>query len=109
MWSVDSGTAQSCLLGARFQDLPGHPGPRADTEDPTVRSPAVPDSRQPTDTPHRPPHSLCNCPVSDTGTFKTQQWDFRRQDFLESAPGLGMFVTVTTYNDEVKAPPRFCY
>uniref|UniRef100_A0A8C0R9K4 Glycoprotein 25L n=1 Tax=Canis lupus familiaris TaxID=9615 RepID=A0A8C0R9K4_CANLF len=35
------------------------------------------------------------------GTFKTQQWDFRRQDFLESAPGLGMFVTVTTYNDEV--------
>ncbi|XP_022362042.1 transmembrane emp24 domain-containing protein 11 [Enhydra lutris kenyoni] len=36
-----------------------------------------------------------------TGTFKIQQWDIHRQDFLESAPGLGMFVTVTTYNDEV--------
>ncbi|EFB18681.1 hypothetical protein PANDA_013804, partial [Ailuropoda melanoleuca] len=36
-----------------------------------------------------------------TGSFKIQQWDIRRQDFLESAPGLGMFVTVTTYNDEV--------
>ncbi|XP_052055271.1 transmembrane emp24 domain-containing protein 11 isoform X2 [Apodemus sylvaticus] len=35
-----------------------------------------------------------------TGTFKIQQWDIGRQDFLESAPGLGMFVTVTTYNDE---------
>ncbi|XP_034860343.1 transmembrane emp24 domain-containing protein 11 [Mirounga leonina] len=36
-----------------------------------------------------------------TVTFKIQQWDIRRQDFLESAPGLGMFVTVRTYNDEV--------
>ncbi|XP_036777375.2 transmembrane emp24 domain-containing protein 11 [Manis pentadactyla] len=36
-----------------------------------------------------------------TGTFKIQQWNIGRQDFLESAPGLGMFVTVTTYNDEV--------
>eukprot|EP00070_Physeter_catodon_P041362 XP_028348256.1 transmembrane emp24 domain-containing protein 11 isoform X1 [Physeter catodon] len=36
-----------------------------------------------------------------TGTFKIQQWDLGRHDFLESAPGLGMFVTVTTYNDEV--------
>nr|XP_015102290.1 transmembrane emp24 domain-containing protein 11 [Vicugna pacos] len=36
-----------------------------------------------------------------TGTFKTQQWDTDRHDFLQSAPGLGMFVTVTTYNDEV--------
>ncbi|XP_076980632.1 transmembrane emp24 domain-containing protein 11 isoform X2 [Tamandua tetradactyla] len=36
-----------------------------------------------------------------TGTFKVQQWDIGRHDFLESAPGLGMFVTVTTYNDEV--------
>ncbi|XP_055978095.1 transmembrane emp24 domain-containing protein 11 [Sorex fumeus] len=36
-----------------------------------------------------------------TGTFKTQQWDMGRQDFLESAPGLGMFVTVSTYNEEV--------
>nr|XP_054365061.1 transmembrane emp24 domain-containing protein 11-like [Mirounga angustirostris] len=37
----------------------------------------------------------------ETVTFKIQQWDIRRQDFLESAPGLGMFVTVRTYNDEV--------
>ncbi|KAM9086436.1 transmembrane emp24 domain-containing protein 11 isoform 2-T2 [Megaptera novaeangliae] len=36
-----------------------------------------------------------------TGTFKIQRWDLGRHDFLESAPGLGMFVTVTTYNDEV--------
>ncbi|XP_029788806.1 transmembrane emp24 domain-containing protein 11 [Suricata suricatta] len=36
-----------------------------------------------------------------TGTFRTQQWDARRHDFLESAPGLGMFVTVMTYNEEV--------
>ncbi|XP_049645703.1 transmembrane emp24 domain-containing protein 11-like [Suncus etruscus] len=36
-----------------------------------------------------------------TGTFKTQQWDVGRQDFLESAPGLGMFVTVSTYDEEV--------
>ncbi|XP_062964918.1 transmembrane emp24 domain-containing protein 11-like [Cynocephalus volans] len=36
-----------------------------------------------------------------TGTFKIQQWDIGRHDFLESAPGLGMFVKVTTYSDEV--------
>ncbi|XP_045690536.1 transmembrane emp24 domain-containing protein 11 [Phyllostomus hastatus] len=36
-----------------------------------------------------------------TGTFKVQQWDMARHDFLESAPGLGLFVTVTTYNEEV--------
>ncbi|XP_075399723.1 transmembrane emp24 domain-containing protein 11-like [Tenrec ecaudatus] len=36
-----------------------------------------------------------------TVTFKTQQWDINRHDFLESAPGLGMYVTVSTYNDEV--------
>ncbi|XP_074176138.1 transmembrane emp24 domain-containing protein 11-like [Rhinolophus sinicus] len=36
-----------------------------------------------------------------TGIFKLQQWDVGRHDFLESAPGLGLFVTVTTYNDEV--------
>ncbi|XP_007537801.2 transmembrane emp24 domain-containing protein 11-like [Erinaceus europaeus] len=36
-----------------------------------------------------------------TGVFKVQQWDTRRHDFLDLAPGLGMFVTVTTYNDEV--------
>uniref|UniRef100_A0A8I3W246 GOLD domain-containing protein n=1 Tax=Callithrix jacchus TaxID=9483 RepID=A0A8I3W246_CALJA len=36
-----------------------------------------------------------------TGTFKIQQWDTGRHTFLESAPGLGMFVTITTYNDEV--------
>uniref|UniRef100_A0A2K5C8F4 GOLD domain-containing protein n=1 Tax=Aotus nancymaae TaxID=37293 RepID=A0A2K5C8F4_AOTNA len=36
-----------------------------------------------------------------TGTLKVQQWDTGRHAFLESAPGLGMFVTVTTYNDEV--------
>lgn len=40
--------------------------------------------------------------IFETGTFKIQQWDLGRHDFLESAPGLGMFVTVTTYNDEVK-------
>ncbi|KAM8968293.1 transmembrane emp24 domain-containing protein 11-like [Sarcophilus harrisii] len=36
-----------------------------------------------------------------TGNYKVEQWDINRQDFLDSAPGLGMFVTVTTYNDEV--------
>ncbi|XP_073748753.1 transmembrane emp24 domain-containing protein 11 [Callorhinus ursinus] len=40
-------------------------------------------------------------PPRSSGTFKIQQWDIRKQDFLESAPGLGMFVTVRTYNDEV--------
>ncbi|NXD13963.1 TMD11 protein, partial [Nothocercus nigrocapillus] len=41
---------------------------------------------------------------SDTlviGNYKVQQWDIRDQDFLESAPGLGMFVTVTAPSDEV--------
>lgn len=47
--------------------------------------------------------------VFETGSFKIQQWDIRRQDFLESAPGLGMFVTVTTYNDEVKHSFMCCY
>ncbi|XP_036272966.1 transmembrane emp24 domain-containing protein 11 isoform X1 [Pipistrellus kuhlii] len=36
-----------------------------------------------------------------TGSFKLQQWDVAGQDFLESAPGLGLFVTVTTYSEEV--------
>ncbi|KAM9237205.1 LOW QUALITY PROTEIN: transmembrane emp24 domain-containing protein 11-like [Dugong dugon] len=36
-----------------------------------------------------------------TGVFKIQQWDIGRHDFLESAPGLGLFVTVKTYKDEV--------
>ncbi|XP_036152990.1 transmembrane emp24 domain-containing protein 11 isoform X3 [Myotis myotis] len=39
--------------------------------------------------------------VTISGTFKIQQWDMGRQDFLESAPGLGLFVTVTTYSEEV--------
>lgn len=43
--------------------------------------------------------NLCTLEI---GTFKTQQWDMGRQDFLESAPGLGMFVTVSTYDDEVR-------
>jgi hypothetical protein len=47
--------------------------------------------------------------VFEIGTFKVQQWDIGRQDFLESAPGLGMFVTVTSYNDEVKYYFMFCY
>ncbi|XP_025920473.1 transmembrane emp24 domain-containing protein 11-like isoform X1 [Apteryx rowi] len=41
---------------------------------------------------------------SDTlviGNYKVQQWDIREQEFLESAPGLGMFVTVTTPTAEV--------
>ncbi|EHB07008.1 Glycoprotein 25L [Heterocephalus glaber] len=36
-----------------------------------------------------------------TGTFKIQQWDLDRHDFLEAAPGLGMFVTITSYMEEV--------
>uniref|UniRef100_A0A8D2KPZ2 GOLD domain-containing protein n=1 Tax=Urocitellus parryii TaxID=9999 RepID=A0A8D2KPZ2_UROPR len=36
-----------------------------------------------------------------SGTFKIQQWDTGKLDFREPGPGLGMFVTVTTYNDEV--------
>ncbi|PKK31110.1 transmembrane emp24 domain-containing protein 11 [Columba livia] len=41
---------------------------------------------------------------SDTlviGNYKVQSWDIREQDFLESAPGLGMFVTVTSPSAEV--------
>uniref|UniRef100_A0A663DJT6 GOLD domain-containing protein n=1 Tax=Aquila chrysaetos chrysaetos TaxID=223781 RepID=A0A663DJT6_AQUCH len=41
---------------------------------------------------------------SDTlviGNYKVQRWDIHKQDFLESAPGLGMFVTVTTPAAEV--------
>ncbi|NWJ04624.1 TMD11 protein, partial [Crypturellus undulatus] len=41
---------------------------------------------------------------SDTlviGNYKVQQWDIHEQEFLESAPGLGMFVTVTAPSDEV--------
>ncbi|NWI17815.1 TMD11 protein, partial [Crypturellus soui] len=41
---------------------------------------------------------------SDTlviGNYKVQQWDIHKQEFLESAPGLGMFVTVTAPSDEV--------
>uniref|UniRef100_A0A8C6YLM8 Transmembrane emp24 domain-containing protein 11-like n=1 Tax=Nothoprocta perdicaria TaxID=30464 RepID=A0A8C6YLM8_NOTPE len=41
---------------------------------------------------------------SDTlviGNYKVQRWDIHEQDFLESAPGLGMFVTVTAPTDEV--------
>ncbi|NWT85709.1 TMD11 protein, partial [Lanius ludovicianus] len=36
---------------------------------------------------------------SDTlvvGNYKVQRWDIHKHDFLESAPGLGMFVTVTS-------------
>lgn len=45
---------------------------------------------------------------SETGSFKLQQWDVVKQDFLESAPGLGLFVTVTTYSEEVKHSFTFC-
>ncbi|NXM97219.1 TMD11 protein, partial [Sylvia borin] len=39
---------------------------------------------------------------SDTlvvGNYKVQRWDIHKHDFLESAPGLGMFVTVTSPSD----------
>ncbi|XP_003206059.1 transmembrane emp24 domain-containing protein 11-like isoform X1 [Meleagris gallopavo] len=36
-----------------------------------------------------------------TGNYKVQKWDMHKQDFLDSAPGLGMFVTVTTPTAEV--------
>ncbi|NWT50210.1 TMD11 protein, partial [Erythrocercus mccallii] len=39
---------------------------------------------------------------SDTlvvGNYKVQCWDIHKHDFLESAPGLGMFVTVTSPSD----------
>ncbi|NXR98537.1 TMD11 protein, partial [Oxylabes madagascariensis] len=41
---------------------------------------------------------------SDTlvvGNYKVQRWDIHKHDFLESAPGLGMFVTVTSPSGEV--------
>lgn len=44
---------------------------------------------------------LPNRSLGFLGTFKLQLWDLHRQAFLESAPGLGLFVTVTTYNEEV--------
>ncbi|MBZ3888696.1 Transmembrane emp24 domain-containing protein 11 [Sciurus carolinensis] len=34
------------------------------------------------------------------GTFKIQQWEPGSHGFREPAPGLGMWVTVTTYGDE---------
>lgn len=36
-----------------------------------------------------------------SGNYKVQKWDMHKQDFLDSAPGLGMFVTVTTPTAEV--------
>ncbi|XP_020847954.2 transmembrane emp24 domain-containing protein 11-like [Phascolarctos cinereus] len=36
-----------------------------------------------------------------SGIYKIEQWDIKHQDFLDSAKGLGLFVTVTTHNDEV--------
>uniref|UniRef100_A0A8C3BN58 GOLD domain-containing protein n=1 Tax=Cairina moschata TaxID=8855 RepID=A0A8C3BN58_CAIMO len=36
-----------------------------------------------------------------TGNYKVQKWDIHKQVFLESAPGLGMFVTVRTPSAEV--------
>ncbi|NWZ25099.1 TMD11 protein, partial [Asarcornis scutulata] len=36
-----------------------------------------------------------------TGNYKVQRWDIHKQGFLESAPGLGMFVTVRTPSAEV--------
>ncbi|XP_050194063.1 transmembrane emp24 domain-containing protein 11-like [Myiozetetes cayanensis] len=41
---------------------------------------------------------------SDTlvfGNYKVQRWDTHKHDFLESAPGLGMYVTVSTPDGEV--------
>ncbi|NXO64968.1 TMD11 protein, partial [Phainopepla nitens] len=41
---------------------------------------------------------------SDTlvvGNYKVQRWDIHKHDFLESAPGLGMFVTVRSPSAEV--------
>ncbi|XP_078535138.1 transmembrane emp24 domain-containing protein 11-like [Lissotriton helveticus] len=36
-----------------------------------------------------------------TGRYKVQQWDMHEHDFLPSAPGLGMMVTITAPNEEV--------
>ncbi|XP_027592423.1 transmembrane emp24 domain-containing protein 11-like [Pipra filicauda] len=41
---------------------------------------------------------------SDTlvfGNYKVQRWDIHKHHFLESAPGLGMYVTVSTPSGEV--------
>ncbi|NWU79575.1 TMD11 protein, partial [Onychorhynchus coronatus] len=41
---------------------------------------------------------------SDTlvfGNYKVQRWDIHKHDFLESAPGLGMYVTVSIPSGEV--------
>ncbi|XP_053560229.1 transmembrane emp24 domain-containing protein 11 [Bombina bombina] len=36
-----------------------------------------------------------------TGRYKMQQWDIRQHDFLPSAPGLGLVVTVKAPNEEI--------
>ncbi|KAM8939901.1 transmembrane emp24 domain-containing protein 11-like [Pelodytes ibericus] len=36
-----------------------------------------------------------------TGRYKMQKWDMQKHDFLPSAPGLGLFVTVKAPNDEI--------
>ncbi|OXB56861.1 hypothetical protein ASZ78_006986 [Callipepla squamata] len=36
-----------------------------------------------------------------SGNYKIQKWDMHEREFLDSAPGLGMFVTVTTPTAEV--------
>ncbi|XP_040275894.1 transmembrane emp24 domain-containing protein 11-like [Bufo bufo] len=36
-----------------------------------------------------------------TGRYKVQKWDMAQHDFLPSAPGLGMVVTVKDPNDEI--------
>ncbi|XP_006111696.2 transmembrane emp24 domain-containing protein 11-like [Pelodiscus sinensis] len=36
-----------------------------------------------------------------TGSYKVQPWDIHEQVFLESAPGLGMFVTITAPTKEL--------
>uniref|UniRef100_A0A8C0JHD2 GOLD domain-containing protein n=1 Tax=Chelonoidis abingdonii TaxID=106734 RepID=A0A8C0JHD2_CHEAB len=36
-----------------------------------------------------------------TGSYKVQQWDVHEHRFLKSAPGLGMFVTITTPSKEL--------
>uniref|UniRef100_A0A7M4DY53 Transmembrane emp24 domain-containing protein 11-like n=1 Tax=Crocodylus porosus TaxID=8502 RepID=A0A7M4DY53_CROPO len=35
------------------------------------------------------------------GSYIVQRWDMHEQTFLESAPGLGMYVTITTPTEEV--------
>lgn len=41
-------------------------------------------------------------PCFYSGNYKVQRWDIHKHEFLESAPGLGMFVTVTSPSGEVK-------